>query len=432
MSSNDFPIMNYLKIFFRRKELLIIPTILGLAAGVCASVIMPKQYRSESVIMVEEGKSDNPLFGGIAVSSTMKQRLATLSESMLGWNSLKELVERLNMAREVRTTKGFEDLILGIRKRINIRARGRNIIYLSFVDKDPIMTQKVVETITDIFIERNKKLQDEETADAIKFIEEQLHVYKGKIMSAEIARLQDQLDELLVDSTEKHPLVRQFRERIDLKRKELHEANLEYTEPDRLAMESSSPLIESIQSALDNLEGRAVQASRPGTNPAQPAQAAEKSTVQLMLVDNLENVMARDGAVNEKIYNTLLSRLETAKITQRLQASKEGTKYTVLDPPRIPLEPFKPDKMMVSLAGMFGGLLLGFGIIFGLEFLDKSFLDVEEAKDFFGVPLLGAISKIQTQASLRKERERLIWAYFLTVVVSAMAVAITFAVKGII
>ena len=46
--------------------------------------------------------------------------------------------------------------------------------------------------------------------------------------------------------------------------------------------------------------------------------------------------MARDANVNETIYNTLLQRLETAKITQRLQSSQEGTKYTIIDPPARP------------------------------------------------------------------------------------------------
>ncbi len=44
-----------------------------------------------------------------------------------------------------------------------------------------------------------------------------------------------------------------------------------------------------------------------------------------MVMDKIDTVMARDVNVNEAIYNNLLQRLETAKITQRLQSSKEGT-----------------------------------------------------------------------------------------------------------
>ena len=107
--------------------------------------------------------------------------------------------------------------------------------------------------------------------------------------------------------------------------------------------------------------------------------------------------MARDVAVNNQIYNTLLQRAETAKITQRLQSSKEGTRYTILDPPRLPLKPIKPNKILVTLAGIFMGVVSGSVLVFALEFLDKSFIDVEEANRFFGTPLLGAISRINTE-----------------------------------
>jgi hypothetical protein len=75
------------------------------------------------------------------------------------------------------------------------------------------------------------------------------------------------------------------------------------------------------------------------------------------------------------------------------------------DPPQVPLRPSKPNRFLIAVAGLVFGALLGFALVVGLEFLDKSFIDVEEAKNFFGEPLLGAISRINTDDSLRLERE---------------------------
>ena len=133
--------------------MIIIPTMIGLVIGISAGMLMPKEYLSSTVIMVEEGKSDNPLLSQIAVSSTMRQRLATIRESMLGWNSIKKLVKRLNLDKDVKTTKQFEELILGIRKRVSIRSRGSSVISLAYTDRDPMQTQAVIKNITDIFIE---------------------------------------------------------------------------------------------------------------------------------------------------------------------------------------------------------------------------------------------------------------------------------------
>ena len=414
-------ILSYLKIFFRRKELLIIPAFAGLILGLCAGVILPKKYRSETVILVQEAKSDNPLFSELAVSTTVSQRLAGLKESILGWNSLSELVKRLAMDKDIKGKVEFENLILGLRKTIRINLRGQNILNLAYEGDDPEGTQAVVKTITDIFINRNVQIQNDETADAISFIEAQLQVYKGKIKSAEIAQLQEQLDKLLVDSTEKHPLVKKLRERIGVEKEELRAQNLEYTEGMNLDKDTSGPMIDEIKKALDTIESTAV---------IKAATKEGRESAQLTLNLDLEKVVARDVGVNEQIYNTLLQRLETAKITQRLQSSKEGTQYTILDPPRVPLKPFKPNRILAAFAGLFLGALCGVGFVVGAEFLDKSFIDVEDAKNFLGVPLLGAISRINTTDSIQAEKEQQRWLYTTTAAVGVIVVIVTVAVSN--
>lgn len=416
--------MNYLKIFFRRKEIIIMCAIIGLVGGICACILLPKKYVSSTVILVEEGKTDNPLFDSLAVSTTVEQRLTGIKESLLGWYSMVKLVKRLNLDKDVQTPQEFENLILSIRRKVNIRLRAKNIISLSYEGEDPEKIYAIVKNISDIFIERNVEKQNEQTADAIAFIEDQLKLYKGKIRSAEIAKLQDELDTLLLDSTEKHPRVKQLKELIEQKKKELRADNLQYIENVDISDTKNNPIITEIKAALSNIE----QESQQGEGKANGS--LDKDLTKAMLINTLDNVLARDIAVNQKIYNMLLERLETAKITQNLQSSREGTRYTVLDPPRIPLSPVKPNKVVVTFAGLLLGAAAGFGIVFGLAFLDRSFIDVEEAKHFLGVPLLGAISRINTQDQIHKEKRNLAWMYALTVVGGALCIALSIALSN--
>src|SRR3989338_6516823 len=420
--ASSISLLSYLKIFFRRKELLIIPIFIGLILGICTGIILPRKYRSETVIMVQEGKSDNPLFDKLAVSTTISQRMTGLRESILGWNSLTELVKRLKLDKDVKNKAEFEELIRKVKNGIKLKLRGNNIINLAYVSEDPEMTQAVVATITEIFIDQNIRVQNDETADAITFIEQQLKVYKGKIKSAEIAKLQEQLDTLLADSTEKHPLVRRLQDQIAVKKEALRAENLEYFQDINLEKDTTNPIIANIKSALDSIESI--------SNPTTAAGGRIDNNAQLTLNLDLQKVLARDAGVNEDIYNMLLQRLETAKITQRLQSSKEGTQYTILDPPRIPLKPFQPNIPFVALIGLFLGAVAGVGLVIGAEFLDKSFIDVEEAKNFLGVPLLGAISKINTTDSIRMEHEKERWLYSTTVAISVIVVIVTMALSS--
>ena len=415
MEANELMPMNYLKIFFRRKEIIVVPTFIGLVIGICAGIVLPKKYVSSTILLVEEGKTDNPLFEKLAVATTVKQRLETIRESMLGWNSLVTLVKRVEMDKDVKTPQEFERLILGIRKNISIKLRSNNIIDLSYVGDMPEQTQSIVKNITDIFIERNLEIQNENTTDAVSFIEEQLKVYRGKIKSSEIAKLKDDLGVLLVDSTEQHPTVKQLREQIAAKEEELRKENLEYTENVNVEIKTDNPVIQEIKKSLDSIE-------QGGTVTSD---AAGNDIYKVMLIDKLDMVIARDENVNTKIYNMLLERLETAKITQRLQSSKEGTRYTVLDPPRVPFKPAKPNKLFVAFIGLISGLGLGVALVLAIEFLDKSFLDVEDATKFFGMPLLGAISRITTEANIKNEKEKAVWLYSLTTVVGVVAIILT-------
>ena len=412
--TNELLPMNYLKIFFRRKEVIVIPAFIGLVLGICSGIVLPKKYVSSTILLVEEGKSDNPLFDKLAVATTVKQRLETIRESMLGWNSLVTLVKRVDMDKAVKTPQDLEQLILGIRSNIQIKLRSNNIIDLSYIGDNPEQTQSIVKNITDIFIERNVEIQNENTTDAVSFIEEQLKVYRGKIKSAEIAKLKEDLSAFLVDSTDQHPMVRKLREQVAAKEEELRKENLEYTEDIALETKTDNPIIQEIKKSLDEIEkGGEITSDKSGND-----------LYKVMLIDKLETV-ARDENVNTKIYNMLLERLETAKITQRLQLSKEGTKYTVLDPPRVPFKPSKPNKLVVALLGLVAGLGLGIVSVIGLEFLDKSFLDVEDATKFFAVPLLGAISRITTEDNVRHEKEKALWLYSLTTVAGIVLIILT-------
>jgi len=394
--------------FFRRKWTLIILAFIGLILGICLGIMLPKVYKSNTTILVQEGKSDNPLFSNIAIATTITQRTQEIRETILGWDSLVKLIKRLNLDQHVKSSLEFEDLVLKLRKDITIDLREANIIDLSYVSDDPLKAQAVVQNVTDIFIERNVTIQNKETSDAIKFIEEQLHVYLGKIKSAEIADLKDKLNTLLIDSTEEHPMVKELRAQINQKMEELKKANLQYSEDAKLSSDSTNPMIDQIQKTLDSIGGNKTAAD----TAKDEASGDAKDLYKVVLLDKLDSVMARDVNVNETIYDTLLQRLETAKITQRLQSSQEGTKYTIIDPPRAPLAPIAPNVPLVIVIGLFLGIAAGGALILMSELLDRSFLDVQEASAFLGVPLLGVISKINTVESLCEVKEKNKWTLF--------------------
>lgn len=396
-------ILNYLRIFFRRKWFFIIPAIIGLAVAFFAANIMPKVYESNTVILVEEEKFDNPVIQGLAVSTSAVQRLRNLREQILGWNRLVKLADKLGMTKDIKNQRQFEGLILNdLRKNIYVTMRGPSLVRIAFRGENPEKTQLVVKTISDIFVEENIASQNKESDIAITFLEEQLKIYHRKIREAEIVNMEDQLSNLLVDSTEEHPMVKDLRAKIAKAKQDM------VTEQEKLLENPTfvrNPVYDKLSQDLQK-EITAIKAVKAITGEPDTSSnsVTEGDLYKVALMSNITDTLARDLSVNQTIYNMLLQRLETARISKRLEASKEGTRYTVLDPPRLPLTPIKPNKFMVVLMGGFFGGALGVGLILLLELLDTSFLGMDEAKAILDLPILGAISKIMTSEDIAKEK----------------------------
>jgi uncharacterized protein involved in exopolysaccharide biosynthesis len=394
----------YLKIFFRRRWMFIAPVFIGLVLSIIACFLLPPTFESSTVIIVEEEKIINPLIQGLAVSTNVIQRMQTIREILLGWNSLVELTKKLNLAKDVQTQLQFENLIMGLRKNIIVRARGDNLFQIVYQGKNPAETQLVTKTLTDILVDENKRTQTKETDVAIEFIKEQLQVYKRKIKESEIADLEEQLKKLLADSTEQHPMVKELRQKVTLAKKDL--GSQEYTPSDPSEQPVTAATYDALKQELDKIIKQETDTGSGSLAYAANNDDPNTKIYKLMLMDKLDSVLARDMRVNENIYNMLLQKLETAKITQRLEASKSGTRYTIIDPPRLPLRPVKPNKFKVVLLGLFAGMASGAGLVFGREFMDRSFMDIEDAKENLELPILGAISRLTTQEEIDKEKYR--------------------------
>lgn len=398
-SANQNP-LNYLKLFFRRKWLILAPLFAGFTLGMVAFFLVSPKYESFTKVLVEEQRTMNPLIQDLAVSSSVLQRLQAIRESILSWNNLAEMIKKLKLDTKIENQSQYEGLIKDLREKISVAMNQGNIIQISFQSIDPHEALLVTKTLTDNFIEENLKTQTKETDVAIEFIKEQLQVYKRKIKESEVNDLEEQLKKLGADSTEQHPMVRELKQKLDVARKALDSGEYVVGETKSL----TDPVRQALKDEIDKLAGKSGTRDSLGLEGA-ALNDPNATMYKLLFMEKLDSAQARDINVNQRIYEQLLQRLETAKITQRLEASKQGTRYTILDPARLPLKPKKPQAIWVII-GLFLGLGAGVVLAFAREFLDHSFMDIEDAKQILELPVLGAISRITTQEEIAREKHR--------------------------
>ncbi|MFH1460536.1 MAG: hypothetical protein ABIG64_09250 [Candidatus Omnitrophota bacterium] len=373
--------INYLQIFFRRKHLFLYPFLFTVFVAVVLSFVLPKTYVSSSAILIEEENVLNPLISGLAISSSVADRHRIIREQILSWKSLTELTRRLKLDEKIKTQFSYEELIKDLRDHIVVELRGPQLVTISYNGRIPKDVQLVAKELTDIFIHQNVEAQTKETDVAVNFLQDQLKLYRRKIKEDEIKNLEGELENLLVDSTVKHPLVKNLKARIAKLKEDFQKDDIDIKIKPTKASLNKDVISYLIMKELQ----------KDSQAPESPDQAEDIS-----LTERIEG-LPLDSTVNEEIYSMLLERLETAKITKQLETFKEGTRFTIIDPPRLPLKPVKPDPVKFLLYGIGLGACVGYGCILLAEMVDRSYKNITDTKVELERPLLGVISAIITE-----------------------------------
>ena len=114
--------------------------------------------------------------------------------------------------------------------------------------------------------------------------------------------------------------------------------------------------------------------------------------------------LKRDYDNTQKTYDSLLARKQEAEVAANMERQQKGEQFRILDPARLPDKPQSPDMRKLFLMCVMAGLGLGGGLIFLLEFLDKSVKKLESVPKKLGIPLLVAVPRIDHPKDVRKRR----------------------------
>jgi hypothetical protein len=68
----------------------------------------------------------------------------------------------------------------------------------------------------------------------------------------------------------------------------------------------------------------------------------------------------------------------------------------IVDPAEKPTSPVKPNKERIVALALLLSLVGGLGTVFGLEYLDKSFKNIEEIERWLGIHVVGTVPRVAT------------------------------------
>ena len=107
--------------------------------------------------------------------------------------------------------------------------------------------------------------------------------------------------------------------------------------------------------------------------------------------------LTRDYKNTKTAYAELMKKRLEAEQAEKLEINQQGEQFKVLDPAKVPLKPFKPDRLKILLMGFILSLGLGGGLVFLLEYFDQSFYSVKDLESYLELPVLASIPLVPTK-----------------------------------
>ena len=230
-------------------------------------------------------------------------------------------------------------------------------------------------------------------------------LYVDPVMDERIAAVNKTLDVLRTQYTEQHPDIvanRRLLEQLQARRAE----NAQNTKPSLDPGASYSPMLQQLTVQLSDAEARVASlqarvaefSARSGRLRGQGEQVPE---IEAQLVR-----LNRDYEVNQRNYQKLVERRESAKLSGDVSSATDMLTFRVVDPPTAPNVPSGPNRLRLFSLVFVAALGMGVAGAFLLSQLRPTFLSQATLRDVTGLPILGSVSMNWTaeQTVLRKRR----------------------------
>lgn len=110
-------------------------------------------------------------------------------------------------------------------------------------------------------------------------------------------------------------------------------------------------------------------------------------------------ILKREAESNRHLGDLLLNRLKEASMSSDLTS---GTNIRIIDAAEVPTQPINVrPALTLGLAGILG-LVVGVGLVAFMGYLDNTLKTPDEAEEFLGLPVLGAIERFRRRRGARR------------------------------
>ena len=188
-NSEGLNLQHWVGVARRRYLQFLIPLFIGWVAVWSASWILPPRYKSSTLILVEQPTMPKD-YVTPNVNDDLQERLQSITQQILSRTRLLHIIDELNLYAAERSHHNSDEVIEDMRKDIQIElvrdARNQiNAFNVYYSARDPYVAQQVTSQLTNLFINENLEVRQQQSEDTTKFMESQLETARQTLAAQE-------------------------------------------------------------------------------------------------------------------------------------------------------------------------------------------------------------------------------------------------------
>lgn len=437
----------FLLILNARKWIILGVLLLTVAVTAAVSLLLPKEYTATTTLIIDS-KSKDPFTGQLLPTQMFPGYMATQVDVIESSTVAQKVVSELKLAdtpgtREqfLKATEGngtieqwLGDLLLA---KLDVEpSRESSIISIGFSGTDPRFSAMIANAFAKAYMETSLELRLVPLKQTAAWFDQQITQLRRNLDQAQQKLTAYQREKGIVESEERLDV--ETRRMADLAGQMVAAQSASFDASSRTRNSASlpevtnNPVVQGLKAQVSQGEGKLAElANRVGANhPDFLRLRAEVNTYKAKLATELNTatrgvgatagaarqrfnelsgaferqkarvlglkqqreeatLLARDLENAQRIYDSALQRYGQS----RMEAQSTQTDIAVLNPAVAPTQPSKPRVFLNILLSLFLGTLLGVGIGFLVELLDRRVRSGQDIAAGLKIPILGEVSK---------------------------------------